>query len=114
MKKIFLPALALFFLTGCQEKKADYIKQDKAEFRIAARQQEHPGKKLMETYCYTCHSPSAPMMEGRIGPPMAAVKAHYLMGDPTREEFIQQVVSFVDTDIVVGSSWPESFSIVCV
>lgn len=96
MKKLCLLALVLFFLTGCQERKAEYIRQDTAEFRIAARQQEHPGKKLMETYCYACHSPTAAMMEGRIAPPMAAVKAHYLIGDPSREEFVQQVITFIE------------------
>ncbi|MCY2688585.1 Tll0287-like domain-containing protein [Salinimicrobium sp. TH3] len=96
MKNLLLPVFAFFFLAGCQEKKTDYTTPAKAEMQIATAQQEHPGKKLMETYCYTCHSPSAPMNEGRIGPPMAAVKAHYLMSEPSREEFVHQIVSFVD------------------
>ncbi|MDX1754124.1 MAG: DUF3365 domain-containing protein [Salinimicrobium sediminis] len=96
MKNLLFSFFALFLLAGCQERKAEYSTPETAELRIAARQQEHPGKKLMETYCYTCHSPTAPMMDGRIGPPMAAVKAHYLMSDPSGEEFVQQIVSFVE------------------
>ncbi|WP_029036689.1 c-type heme family protein [Salinimicrobium xinjiangense] len=106
MKNLLFSVFALFFLAGCQDRKAEYIRQDTAEFRFTAKQQEHPGKKLMETYCYTCHSPSAPMMEGRIGPPMAAVKAHYLMGEPSREEFVQQIVSFVDEPSIEYSKMP--------
>ena len=48
---------------------------------------EHPGKKLMETNCYVCHSPTA-SHEGRIGPPMIAVKKHYMNSDTSKKEFI--------------------------
>jgi hypothetical protein len=106
MKNFLFPVLSLFFLAGCQDKKAEYLSPETAELRIAASQQEHPGKKLMENYCYTCHSPSAPMIEGRIGPPMAAVKAHYLLEHPQKEEFIQQMVSFVDDPSVEKSVMP--------
>jgi cytochrome c553 len=58
--------------------------------------QEHPGKKLMENYCYTCHNPTAPMSDGRIGPPMAGVKAHYLMKYPDKEDFTDHIVAFVE------------------
>ena len=96
MKNFLLPIFALFLLSGCQEKKAEYLSPLKTELRQSVVKQEHPGKKLMETYCYTCHSPTAPMDEGRIGPPMAAVKAHYLMNNSTKEEFIEKIVAFVD------------------
>lgn len=48
--------------------------------------QEHPGKKLMGTNCYVCHSPSA-THENRIVPPMVAVKNHYKSSKTTKEEF---------------------------
>lgn len=46
----------------------------------------HPGKQLMETYCYVCHSPTA-SEDDRLGPPMIAVKKHYITEDTTQEEF---------------------------
>lgn len=55
----------------------------------------HPGKKLMETQCYVCHSPDAPEDEGRIAPPMIAIKAHYLREETTKEEFIADLWEFV-------------------
>lgn len=53
------------------------------------------GKKLLEQKCYLCHSPSAPEKQGRVGPPMIAVKAHYLEDSTTKEEFIEAFTSFV-------------------
>ncbi|MEG9328423.1 DUF3365 domain-containing protein [Salinimicrobium catena] len=87
--------LLLVFLGSCLRDKrlsAVYIPlQDKA----ARNLQEHRGKKLMETQCYVCHSPTAAMDE-MIAPPMAAIKAHYLLDQPSKGEFIKAIVSFVE------------------
>jgi cytochrome c553 len=50
---------------------------------------------LIQTHCYTCHSPSAPEKQGRIAPPLVAVKAHYLQQDSSREAFISAITSFL-------------------
>jgi nitrate reductase cytochrome c-type subunit len=50
----------------------------------------------MENQCYLCHSPSAPEKEGRIGPPMIAIKAHYMTDEISKEEFIASVWNFVE------------------
>ncbi len=55
----------------------------------------HPGKKLMETQCYVCHSPDAPEKEGRVAPPMIAIKAHYIAEETTKEEFLDDLWEFV-------------------
>ena len=68
--------LSIFLIVSCnQTKKGDYAEFEKTSNEI--NNQEHPGKKLMETNCYVCHSPTA-SMEDRIGPPMIAVKKHYI------------------------------------
>lgn len=59
--------------------------------------QTHPGKKLMETHCYTCHGPAAGPDTGRIAPPMVAIKAHYIDKEGfNKEEFVKSMKSFVD------------------
>jgi mono/diheme cytochrome c family protein/nitrate reductase cytochrome c-type subunit len=54
----------------------------------------HPGKKLMETNCYTCHNPTGTHDE-RIGPPMIAIKKHYISDETTKEEFIASIQSWI-------------------
>lgn len=81
-----------FFFLSCNTKKsedyliADVIKQDAT--------QEHPGKKLMETNCYVCHSPSASHDE-RLGPPMIAIKKHYLNDGTTKQQFIDALQEWI-------------------
>lgn len=53
------------------------------------------GKRLMENQCYLCHNPSTPENGQRIGPPMVAVKAHYLEDHADREAFVDAITAFV-------------------
>ncbi|MCX7550344.1 c-type heme family protein [Xanthomarina sp. F2636L] len=57
-------------------------------------QEVHPGKKLMENNCYVCHSPTA-SMEDRIGPPMVAIKKHYIIENTSKEEFIADMLNWI-------------------
>jgi cytochrome c553 len=94
MKKavLFLASIALF---SCNKKNENYkpvTDNDKLEVS-----DNLDGKKLMETHCYLCHSPSAPEGEGRIAPPMVAIKARYIDKEGyNKEEFIAAVKSFVE------------------
>ncbi len=56
--------------------------------------QDHTGKKLMETNCYVCHSPTA-SHDDRIGPPMIAIKRHYIDSNTTKEEFIASMQAWI-------------------
>ncbi|WP_396177484.1 DUF3365 domain-containing protein [Flavobacterium sp.] len=92
MKVILLFAVPLL-LIGCNHKKEDYKTPEK-EVVVNDHQE---GKKLMETHCYVCHSPNAPEGEGRIAPPLVAIKARYIDNEGyNKEEFIVAVKSFVE------------------
>lgn len=54
----------------------------------------HPGKKLMETNCYVCHSPTATLND-RIGPPMEAIKRYYINDETTKEQFIADMQAWI-------------------
>ena len=54
----------------------------------------HPGKKLMVTNCYVCHSPTAGH-DDRLGPPMIAIKKHYLKEGMTKQEFIVEIQNWI-------------------
>ena len=90
MKTYILIPILLIFLS-CKESKNDrYVALKKQNSII----QEHPGKKLLETNCYVCHSPTASHV-GRIGPPMIAVKKHYGNSDTSKQEFIASMQAWI-------------------
>lgn len=91
MKNIIVVFAFSVLLFNCNDTKKEIsyasIKSDKTE-------NTHPGKKLMETNCYVCHSPTA-NHDDRIGPPMIAVKKHYLMEGMTKEAFINDIQNWI-------------------
>ncbi|SDS40327.1 Cytochrome c-550 domain-containing protein [Polaribacter sp. KT25b] len=96
--KIFVLLVAFVFLFSCKDsqkpsyatKKVTSITSDE----ITTSSQDHLGKKLMQTNCYVCHSVTA-TEENRIAPPMIAIKKRYLMGNTTKQEFINSLQNFI-------------------
>ncbi|MGB7785821.1 MAG: DUF3365 domain-containing protein [Salinimicrobium sp.] len=103
MKKPISIAAALLLLLGCKQNEPVEM-LPVAEMEIMAVQ-EHAGQKLLEQYCYACHSPSAPM-DKMLAPPMAAVKAHYLLNEPSKEEFVEQITAYVAAPSKEASKMP--------
>lgn len=93
MKNILLFLISVLFFS-CNKNKEAYkpVEND----TVALENTVHNGKKLMETHCYLCHSPSAKENEGRIAPPMIAVKSRYLMDYDTKEDFVKAITAFVE------------------
>ena len=75
--------------TGDQEYRVEY------EQEIFNNDSTHPGKKLLETNCYGCHSPFA-TEESRIAPPMIAIKKHYINENTSKEDFINDVQHWIE------------------
>lgn len=91
MKKIVYILLSLLIIS-CQKK--DELKTIEKDAITDLEVVE--GKKLMETYCYLCHSPNTAENQGRIAPPMVAIKARYIDREGyNRVEFIENVTAFV-------------------
>lgn len=91
MKKAIVFIFILLIVYSCNNsKKTKYVSEEKTE-----KTQTHPGKKLMETNCYVCHSPTA-SEENRIGPPMIAIKKHYINSSTTKEEFIKTMQAWIN------------------
>lgn len=91
MKRIILAILILVFLVSCKDN------QNEAKQQIANYDKEelHPGKKLLQTNCYICHSPSAGHNEARIAPPMEAVKRHYKTDGVTKQQFVNSIKTWL-------------------
>ena len=88
---IFLISIVLISFS-CQESETNYV-MSSTDY-VDNFDEEHPGKKLMETYCYVCHSPTQSHNE-RLAPPMIAVKQHYSVGEISKKEFVEQIQSWV-------------------
>lgn len=89
---LFSIVLIGLMLLSCKEQtqgKADYLAANDI-----IQSDNHPGKKLMETYCYACHNPTA-NHENRLAPPMIAVKKHYINNKTTKEEFINSIQAWI-------------------
>jgi cytochrome c553 len=89
MKYIALILLSVFVLS-CNNSK----NKDLSAFEKNMQANNHPGKKLMETNCYVCHSPTA-SHDDRIAPPMVAIKKHYIDDKTTKEEFIADMKAWI-------------------
>jgi cytochrome c553 len=90
-------AFLLLLLVSCNDtKKTNYSNQTDIEVKTTTyTASNHPGKKLMENKCYVCHNPSTGH-DGRIAPPMVAIKSHYLDDETTKEEFKTAIWNFVE------------------
>lgn len=92
MKKIVI-LFSVVLLFSCNKKKHSYQDIDKTPSFAYQPQQ---AKDLMEKHCYTCHSPTADEVEGRIAPPFVAIKARYIEKEGyNKAEFIKAVSEFV-------------------
>lgn len=91
MKYSVVSFVFIFLLFGCNNSnKPEYVGQT-AETAI---NEPHPGKKLMESYCYACHNPTSDH-DNRLGPPMIAIKKHYITSNTSKNEFIKDIQEWV-------------------
>ena len=94
--------LLSLFLFNCQESpKQTYVIVDAALEEVT----QHPGKKLMETYCNACHGMTA-THDNRLAPPMIAVKRHYMTDDISREDFVEQIQDWIKNPAEANSRMP--------
>ncbi|MFL1011949.1 Tll0287-like domain-containing protein [Flavisericum labens] len=89
--QIFVLSLLLMGCNNIEKSKTTAFPQDISQIRS-----EPPGKKLMETYCYVCHNAQAPEGNGRIAPPMVAIKARYLDYYNSKEDFVDAFTAFTN------------------
>jgi hypothetical protein len=102
--KILLGGFFLILLSSCQRKTTDY----QTITGPLTLEQAHEAHQLMVTHCYLCHSPIASEHEGRIAPPMVAIKAHYQKETDSREDFILGVIAYVNYPLKAVSKIPNS------
>ena len=102
MKKEILFVLFMS-LVACKDtgKKSELIVQ---QSNVESTEQ-HRGKELMETNCYSCHNPST-TAKNRIAPPMIAVKEHYKKETTTKDTFIKDIIAWTKKPAIEKSKMP--------
>ena len=92
--KIFVFVGVLFFCISSCKYNQNESYNNTTDFYAKKTEQEHPGKKLMETYCYACHDATT-IEENRLAPPMIAIKKRYIFKDTTKDEFITVMQNWI-------------------
>lgn len=92
MKNIIILVLLLAIFTNC--KNSDKTVNNDTVALSKNKGELHPGKKLMETFCYACHNPTTAHNE-RIAPPMVAIKKHYITEGTTKKQFIANIQDWI-------------------
>ncbi len=88
--KHYILILAVLGFFSCKKNENRPSYSSKKEVQIT-----HPGKKLLENNCYVCHSPTASESD-RIGPPMIAVKKHYISKNTTKQAFVNAMQNWIE------------------
>ncbi|MCW5518835.1 DUF3365 domain-containing protein [Aureitalea sp. L0-47] len=104
MKTILL-VISLLLLLSCNSGPDKSYQALLSDPTVHSDDPEHPGKALMEQYCYACHSATAPHDE-RLGPPMIAIKKHYISEGTTKEEFTNDMLNWVKDPAEEKSKMP--------
>lgn len=102
--RLFLGVILLIVFGSCQHKTADY----EIISGPLSSEQAREAQKLMANHCYLCHSTNAAEQEGRIAPPMVAIKAYYQKETESREDFIQAIMAYTNYPLKAVSKIPGS------
>lgn len=103
MKNLLFAASIGLFLIACQSESP----ANKAGNDVILDAEMEKGKDLAQTYCYSCHSPSA-SKDNRLAPPMIGVKKHYLEEGTTEEAFTQSIIEFLNNPTEEKSKMPHA------
>jgi mono/diheme cytochrome c family protein len=81
-------------VTSSPKEEIAQIPQKEVEKILTPEEELVEGLQLMESNCYSCHSPSASQAVSSA-PPMEGIKRHYIKEGTTQEEFTKELIAFV-------------------
>ena len=102
MKQILTIIALSILLISCNKTKKEISYASKKDIE---KERTHPGKKLMEINCYVCHNSTAGH-EDRVGPPMIAIKKHYLEDGMTKQAFTEAIQNWINNPTEENSKMP--------
>ncbi len=96
MKKVSLTLLIGLLVAACS--------QPETTPKQLSDSSELDGKKLMEKNCFVCHNTQG--TDNMLAPPMSRVKDHYWDEENSREEFVSDIVNWVENPTEENSYMP--------
>lgn len=98
--------LAAAFVSSCNQTETAQKDQTAAlENQAMDKSIVAEGFKLLETNCFSCHSPNA-SMDNRLAPPMEAIKKHYINDNTSLEDFTRDLTTFLNNPKAENSKMP--------
>ena len=104
----FIIAILNFFVLSVSMSCSNKSDKGSTDSEIELTEEEiAAGFQLLESSCFSCHSPNA-AMDNRIAPPMAAVKKHYVKDETSYEDFRADLVAFVNDPSEENAQMPRA------
>jgi mono/diheme cytochrome c family protein len=100
----YLSLLIVVMIFGACSNQKPEVKTESAEHVVSA-EELIKAEQILSTGCYVCHSPTAPE-NGRLAPPMEAVKRRYSMAEKTEADFVKAIVGFASNPTMDASRMP--------
>ncbi|SDX64227.1 Cytochrome c [Lutibacter oricola] len=108
--KINLIVLLVFtMLFGCENRAKKDISKNETPVAKNEQLDLSKGFQLLESNCFACHNPKK-VIEGRIAPPMSAIKEYYITENKniSEEDFIKSLIMFIENPNKENSKIPEA------
>jgi len=95
----------LIFLASCgQNEKAQNVELDQIA-DVTLDSDLSKGFQLLESNCFSCHSPNA-KGSNRVAPPMFAIKKHYIGDGVNKEQFTGSLINYINDPSEENSEMP--------
>lgn len=92
----FISLAGLFLITSCSNQTENKNAQKEADEKVLT---------LMQNTCFSCHNPDMDVAK-RIAPPMFMVRSHYFDSKTKKEDFVKNIVHFVNNPTEANSIMP--------
>lgn len=104
--KNFIWIIVAIILTSCNEKSKKQKTTIAEDTELASREMSE-GFNILQSSCFSCHSPD-PSVESAIAPTMMAIKKHYILENTSLEAFEEDLTTFLNNPAEENSKIPHA------
>lgn len=92
----------IWSISSCNSNSAQEITDNNVEEQVNT---DDKALLLLKTNCFTCHNPNLET-DNRVAPPLFKIREHYLDEKTTEEEFVKNIVHFINNPTEENSIMP--------